>query len=191
MSGFILGFQRLVWWQKCPPASRSCFMVMPPGAAIACCWLVVSCCCCSSIFGSLRHAPLFRRKPLRLPRDLFKRSARQEHLVSARTCVYLTALTALTTPAWRHTQAVASTYQNRLSRRKQACLDLRLRVGALLPIYKAGAVRPQRLRGTSCISCRCRRGRDRCGPPSGPGGQRPALQPALSPPCPRSRPDFR
>jgi hypothetical protein len=27
MYGFILGFQRLVWWPKWTPASKSCFIV--------------------------------------------------------------------------------------------------------------------------------------------------------------------
>src|SRR5436853_6946904 len=37
MYGFIFGFQRLVWWPKCTPASSSWRMVMDCAGAIACC----------------------------------------------------------------------------------------------------------------------------------------------------------
>src|SRR5438309_11866813 len=36
MYGFIFGFQRLVWWPKWTPASRSWRMVMPCAGAMAC-----------------------------------------------------------------------------------------------------------------------------------------------------------
>src|ERR1700737_1467630 len=36
MYGFIFGFQRLVWWPKCTPASSSWRMVMPCAGALAC-----------------------------------------------------------------------------------------------------------------------------------------------------------
>ncbi len=35
MYGFIFGFQRLVWWPKCTPASSICRIVMPEAPAIA------------------------------------------------------------------------------------------------------------------------------------------------------------
>src|SRR5438270_6955473 len=37
MYGFIFGFQRLVWWPKCTPASSSWRMVMPCAGCMACC----------------------------------------------------------------------------------------------------------------------------------------------------------